>query len=203
MAMTPDEAAKRFDMLEKMIERDLPTFIQERVAHSAQQLIENRVRVQGKNYRGGSFKPYSTKPILSSGTTAKSKAVGNALAGSKSKRRQLEWRTVTHKGKQVRLFIVPGGYKQIRQIEGLQTGHKDFWFTTQMWGGFGVKRKSHTKNKITVTLGGTNKESQDKIDGNSEREGVNIINISDSELKSLAKMVDKEIQRYINKLGLS
>jgi len=201
--VTLDEAIRRIEKLEGMVARDLPIFIQERLSHSAIDMIENRVRVQGKNWRGGNFKPYSTKPILSSGTTAKSKAVGRTLASSKSKRRQLEWRTVEHKGRKVRLFIVPGGYKQIRQIEGLQTGHKDFWFTTQMWRGFGVKRVQKTKNQVTVRLGGTNQESQDKIDANSEREGVNIINISDSELKDLAKMVDKEIQRYINKLGLS
>jgi len=201
--MTPDEAVKRFEALEKMIQRDLPVFIHERVAHSAVEMIENRVRTTGRNYRGGSFKPYSRKPILSSGKTAKSGAVGRALANSKSKRSQLEWRTVKHKGRNVRLFIVPGGYAQVRKIEGLQTGHKDFWFTTQMWRGFGVKRKQKMPNQITVTLGGRNPESQEKIDRNSDREGVNIINISDSELKQLAKMVDKEIQRYINKLGLS
>ena len=200
--MTPDEAAKRFDLLDKMIARDLPVFIQERIAHSAEQLIEQRVRTKGVNYLGGQFKPYSRKPILTSGRTAKSSRIANQLAGSKAKRRQLEWRTIKHKGQNVRLFILPGGYAQMRQMEGLQIAHKDFWFTTQMWRGFGVKRIRKQPGQVTVTLGGTNQEAQDKIDANSQREGINIINISDSELKTLANMIDKEIQRYINKLGL-
>jgi hypothetical protein len=201
--MTVDEAGDRLERLEQMIKRDLPVFIQQRVAHSAAEMIENRVRTTGRNYQGRPFKPYSRKPTLSSGVTAKSGAVGRALAGSKTKRRQLQWRTVKHKGKNVRLFVVPGGYAQVRKIEGLQTRHKDFWFTTMMWRGFGTKHVQKTPGKVTITLGGKTQESQDKINRNSDREGVNIVNISNQELDLLAKMIDKEIQRYVNRLGLS
>jgi hypothetical protein len=201
--MTPDEAASRFGKLKDLINKELPLFIEQRIAHGAIVAIRDRVQFTGTDWRGRKFSPYSTRPILSSGTTEKSKRVGRALASSKKKRRQLEWRTIQHKGRNVRLFIVPGGYKQIRQLEGLQTGHKDFWFSTEMWTGFGVKRVKKGRREIVVTLGGRTAASQRKIDANSAREGVSIIGLSDSELKELGKTVEIELQKYIKKVGLS
>ena len=201
--MTPDEAAKRVNKLLQMINHDFPTFIKERTAHNAVTMIEQRVQNTGRNHLGNPFKPYSTRPMLTSGTTAKSKAVWNKMAGSKAKRRELDWVTIKRRGKNIRLFELKGGYKQMRRLEGLQTGHKDFWFTTQMWRGFGVKRVLKGKDKMIITIGGKNGESQNKIDRNSDREGVNIIDISDQELKLLAKQIDQQIQKYINKVGLS
>jgi len=201
--MTPEEAAKRFKRLSEMVARDMPQFITQRVAEDAIALIERRVRMQGLNYLGGSFKPYSRRPMLTSGKTEKSNRIGVQLAGSKAKRRGLQWRTIKHKGKNVRLFVLPGGYAQMRRLEGLPTGHKDFTFTTQMWRGFGIKRTTKAKSEFVVTLGGKNVESQKKINVNSDRENINIINLSDQETKLLAKLVDQELQRYINKVGLS
>jgi hypothetical protein len=201
--MTPEEAAERFKRLSQMVARDMPQFITRRVAEDAAEKIRRRVTLQGLNYLGGAFKPYSRRPMLTSGKTEKSNRIGVALAGSKSKRKQLQWRTIKHKGKNVRLFVLPGGYAQMRRLEGLPTGHKDFEFTRKMWDGFGTKRTSKTNNEFVVTLGGKNVEAQMKINANSRREGINIINLSDQETKELAKIVDQELQRYINKVGLS
>jgi len=201
--MTPDEAARRFELLRKMVGRDMPAFIEQRVGMNAAELIRRRVTMRGENYLGGQFRAYSRKPMLTSGTTEKSRSVWNAMAGSKAKRRDLDWVTIKRGGKNIRLFELKGGYAQLRRLEGLQTGHKDFWFTTQMWRSFGVKRTTRGQSEFIVTLGGKNPESQKKINENSRRENINIINISDQELKLLAKMVDKELQRYINKVGLS
>jgi len=201
--MTPEEAEKRVQKLLQMINTDFPTFIKERTAMNAVEYIERRVQTTGKNYLGNSFKPYSTKPILTSGTTAKSKAIWNQLASSKTSRRDLDWVTIKRRGKNVHLFELKGGYKEMRRRETLQTGYKDFWFTSMMWRGFGVKRVTKNKNSMIITIGAKNSESQKKIDANSRREGVNIINISDQELEKLAKQIDQQIQKYINKVGLS
>lgn len=201
--MSPEETATRFDKLQKLIKRDLPLFIQERIAQNAVAMIHNRVVQTQKNYLGGSFSSYSRKPILTSGTTAKSKRIGRALASTKAKRRQLDWVTIRSGGRNVHLFELPGGYAQLRRLEGFSNNKKSFEFTGQMWRGFGVKKKSISGNTVIVTLGGRTGESQKLIDANSRREGINIINISDKELKELAVMVDKEIQKYVNKVGLS
>jgi len=141
--------------------------------------------------------------MLTSGTTAKSKSVWNKLASSKTSRRDLDWVTIKRRGKNVHLFELKGGYKQLRQLEGLQTAHKDFSFSQVMWNSYGVKRTVNTNNEVVVTIGGKTQDSQDRINWNSKREGVEIINISDQELKKLAKNLDKQIQKYINKVGLS
>lgn len=201
--MKVPEAISRFDQLEKMIRKDLPLFIQERIAHDAVQMIHDRVVNQQKNFLGGQFSSYSKRPMLTSGKTEKSNRVGRALASSKRKRAELNWVTIRSGGKNVHLFELPGGYAQLRRMEGFSNTRKSFEFTTQMWRGFGVKRKRVSANTIIITLGGRNLESQKKIDANSQREGISIINISDSELAILAKECDKEIQRYVNKVGLS
>lgn len=201
--MSPNEAAKRFNDLERVIKKELPLFIQQRIAANAVAMIHDRVVNRQKNYLGGSFSAYSTKPILTTGVTAKSGTIRRKLAGSKSARRKLDWVTIKAAGKNVSLFELKGGYAQMRRLEGFSNRAKSFEFTTQMWRGFGVKRKQVTQNEIIITLGGKNLESQKKIDVNSRREGINIINISDRELKELAKMVDKELQRYVGKVGLS
>ena len=193
--MTPDEAAKRFSNLEAVIKRELPLFIQQRIAQNAVSMIHNRVVMQQKNYMGGSFSAYSTRPMLTSGK------IGNKNVFNKVGKK--DWVTIKAKGKNVHLFELSGGYAQLRRLAGHTNKNKSFELTTQMWRGFGVKRKQVTANEIIITLGGKNLESQKKIDMNSRREGVNIINISDSELNQLAKMVDKELQRYIGKVGLS
>ena len=201
--MTPEEAAQRFKRLSQMVARDMPEFITRRIAEDARWLIRKRVTTQGLNYRGGRFKPYSRKPMLTSGKTEKSNTIGRVLASSPKKRKLLQWKTIKHKGQNVRLFVLPGGYAQMRKMEGMQTGFKDFDFTRKMWDGFGVKRTLKTNNQFVVTLGGITAEAQKKINVNSRREGVNIVNLSDSETKALAKTVDQELQRYINKVGLS
>ena len=201
--MTPDEAAKRVNKLLQMINHDFPTFIKERTAHNAVKAIETRVQTTGRNYLGNPFKPYSTKPILTSGTTSKSKTIWNQLASSPKQRKKLDWVTIKRRGKNVHLFELKGGYKEMRKRETLQTGHKDFWFSSMMWRGFGVKGVVKSKGKMVIKIGAKNQETQRKIDGNSRREGVNIIDISDQELKLLAKQIDQQIQKYINKVGLS
>ena len=201
--MTPDEAAKRFKRLEEMVRRDMPQFITARVAEDAAWLVEERVTTRGINFRGGAFKPYSKKPMLTSGNTAKGKTIWSKMGGAKTRARGLEWVTIKHKGRNIHLFVLRGGYAQMRRLEGLQSEHKDFTFTRKMWEGLGVKSVSRTNNTFTVKLGGTNVDSQNKFNWNSKREGVNILAVSASEEKRLAGLVDKELQRYINKVGLS
>ena len=201
--MKVDEAVKRFAQLRKMIERELPVFIHQRIAHNAVSMIQNRVVQTQRDYMNRSFSRYSERPMWTTGTTEKSDRVRRAVAGSKAKRRQLQWITVQHKGQNIRLFKLEGGYAEMRRIEGFSNTNKSFEFTGQMWRGFGVKRVQKTKGSVTVTIGGRDKRSQELIDENSKREGVNIVNISDEELEKLAKQIDKELQRYVDRVGLS
>jgi len=200
--MTIDETIRHFKELQAFIGRDLPNELTKIVAHDTVAQIHTRVVDKQVNAKGQRFSRYSTKPTLSSGTTAKSKRVFNALAGSKKKRSELDWVTIKRRGKNTHLFVVKGGYREIREIEGFSNENKSFEFTTQMWRGFGVKRTEKSSGRFAVVLGGRNAESQDKIDWNSEREGVDIIDASKQERDHIKRQVEREIEKYIKRAKL-
>ena len=209
--MTPEEASRRFQKLVQMVNTDLALYIKDTVAHNASAAVALRVQETGKDFRGNSFKPYSTKPILTSGTTSKGKAIWNKMGSGAKDRdlgysvrgRGLRWVTIKRQGKNIHLFELSGGYKQMRRLETLQTAYKDFSFSAMMWNHYGVKRTIKKAGEIEIIIGGKTQDSQDKIDWNSKREGVEIINISDQELEKLAKQIDQHLQKLINKAGLS
>lgn len=87
--------------------------------------IVQRVFGEGKNEKEAKIGSYSTKPTLAGATSFNTKSGANKIAGSKSKRAKLKWVTVKSGGKNVSLFEVPGGYKQIRQLDGRQTSFVD------------------------------------------------------------------------------
>lgn len=200
--MTPDEIIRHFSEFEGQLKRGLTRELQRIIMHDTVAQIHTRVTEKQIDADGRKFSAYSKKPILSSGTTAKSKRVGNQLAGSKKKRSELDWVTIKRKGLNIHLFVVPGGYKQIRDIEGFSNQNKSFEFTTQMWRGFGVKRTEGGWDRFTVVCGGKNEESQDKIDWNSEREGKPIIDMSKTEQKYLVLQIEKEIDKYLKRAKL-
>jgi len=194
-----DEYTKNLHKFRGKILIELFVLAQEYASQQAVNDIEDRVVNTQTNHKGGKFGTYSTKPTLSSGTTEKSSAVFRALAGSRSKRRNLEWVTVKSGGHNVSLFEVPGGYQQIRRIEGFSNRRKSFEFTTQMWRGFGVKRKRKTSKIFSIFIGGRNIESQEKIDKNSAREGIPIIGMSKAEQRFMEKTLDKKMERILKK----
>jgi len=200
--MTPQEVILHFKGFEAFIKRGLPRELTRIVTHDTVAQIHTRVVDRQENAKGQKFSRYSTTPTLSGGTTAKSKRVGTQLAGSKAKRSQLDWVTIKRAGKNVHLFVVPGGYQEIRSIEGFGNQNKSFDFTGQMWRGFGVKRTEVSSDRFAVILGGKNQESQDKIDWNSEREGIAIIDASRSEQMHIKIQLEKEIDKYLKRAKL-
>ena len=89
-------------------------------------------------------------------------------------------------------FYKSESYKEKRKEKGLQTSHKDYSFTREMWSGFGITKRENLK----VVLGGKTRTSQDKINWNSKPEII--INPSDDELKDLSEFIEKILFEYIN-----
>lgn len=197
-----DEAIKRFGKLEKLLTKQLLIELQQIVAQDTVAQIETRVVDKQEKPTGGSFSSYSRKPILSSGTTAKSKAVGRKLASSKSKRKELDWVTIKRTGKNVHLFVVKGGYAEIRRLEGFDNTRKSFEFTGDMWRGFGIKKVTKKSKEIIITVGGKNEYSQNLIDVHSKKEGIPIIDTNKKEEKYIQKQLELEIEKYIKRAGL-
>jgi len=158
--------------------------------------IEMRVRDNQKSCKGD-FSKYSRKPMLTSGNTLKSRRVWSAIPDDEKK-----WVTIKKGGKNIHLFELKGGYAELRSWEGFTNIYKSFEFTGEMWRKFGVTNTTVANGVITFTLGGKTTAAQDKIDYNSEREGINIIEPCKDEIKNLQDQIDRLIPGYLAKVGL-
>jgi len=200
--MTLQETQRQIQQLRKKVSTDLPREIAKIIAADTVSQIETRVRDKQMGCNG-SFGKYSTRPMLTSGETAKGRRVWRAVAGSKSKRKNLDWVTIKRGGKNIKLFELKGGYAELRRLEGFSNTNKSFEFTGEMWRKFGVVSVSQQAGKLTVKLGGKTTAAQDKIDWNSEREGVDIIDACKAEVEWLQRRVGKILEGYVVELKLN
>lgn len=185
----------------KRFRNQLPQYffnlLKQYAAHDVVGQIEHRVTTTGVAADGRKFSPYSTKPFWTTGRMGKSDRLRKWAFSNEN----VKWMTVKYGDKNIHLFQVPGGYKQARQIEGLETSFKNFEFSGQMWRMFGVKRSATSKNNVRVWIGGRTRRSQRLINENSKRENKPIIDMSKKEIDIMEKVVDKEIQRLLQKHG--
>jgi len=171
------------------------------IAASGATMIKERVVNTGINAEGTPFSPYSTKPMLANCSSKyMSAAVCNQLAGSKEKRKELKWVTISKTNKPARVFVIEGGYKEFRDLHGRQTNHVDFTWTGEMMGnlqangaqGDGVQvissddehRQGHAR------IGTLSEEQNTKLAGNTERRG-DILMLSDSEISILSDTIEE------------
>lgn len=201
--VTIEEYNKRISKLITILESGaLAEYLATKKNIEIENMVRNRVIMKQLNEKGSKFSPYSKKPALSGGKTEKSSNVFRSLASSKSKRKKLKWVTIKKGGKVIRLFEVPGGYDQIRNIEGFSNKNKSFEFTGKMWMQFGLVKTKTTPKEAIVSFGGQTKYAQDLINWHSEREGVNIIGITKSEEKVIAIWTDNWLKQQIKNAGL-
>ena len=161
-------------------------------------LILNRQRVQekGQNADGSAYKPYSTKPMLA-GRTGMTTSAYSSIAGSKDKRSGLNWATV----KGHKLFEIPGGYKQFRELHGRQTGFVDFVFTGRMWNNIKLVSSQAELNSGTAVIKPTEDLQKKKLAGNTERRG-DILALSKNEEQRLADIYSAWIEGALRKFKL-
>ena len=149
------------------------------MAITALTLIRQRVTEKGDNAKGQKYKPYSTKAMLV-GCSGMNKSVCNQLFASKEKRRQLEWRTVNGH----HLAILPGGYKQFRELHGRQTGYVDFMFSGRMWNNISVISNQGQHQHGIAVIGAKQDIEKKKLAGNTARRG-DILDLSKEEIDEL------------------
>ena len=139
-------------------------------------LIKQRVQETGTDADGKRYNPYSTRPMLANrgGMTV---SAYNQIAGSKDKRKELKWVTLDgHK-----LFEVPGGYKQYRELHGRQTGFVDFSFSGRMWSNITLISSPADHNSGIAIIGTKDPKINDIIEGNTKRRG-DILDLSKKEI---------------------
>jgi hypothetical protein len=200
--MTTKEFIYKSEKFEKEFIKKVYGIVTEYAGAVLRARISDRVAMHETNSKGGKFSTYSKKPTLSSGTTILGKHVWRYYTGTKGRKKAMEWRTV--KGRH--LFIVPGGYAEIRRLSGRLNTNKNYFLTGDMWEGFGIRNRKLLPNGFKITMGGTTADTkkkrgaQKKINWNSEREGISIIDANKQEEKELIEFVDICMQQELNKI---
>lgn len=179
------EQIERVKRLREYLTNELPVFAEQVLATDLVAVVTNRVVQKGENYLGSSFSPYSTNTVAAWRFWAKSR-------NQKAERK-------------VRALARAKGalsYTEFRELNNLNTNVKNFEFTGEMWRKFGIVRVNVKGENFKISIGGTTSAAQTKIDENSKREGLSIIEASESErllVQTTAKdWVDQQAERILN-----
>jgi hypothetical protein len=168
-----------------------------RLATNALTLLRARVQETGKDAKGTKYRPYSTKAMLIGCSSFVQKNACNSVFGSKEKRKNLEWRTI----KGHRLAILPGGYKQLRNLQGRQTEHVDFMMTGRMWNDISIVSKGTDHEKGIAVIGAKTDDEKKKLAGNTKSRG-DILDLSQSEVDTLMKNYNLDVLQIFRNNGL-
>ena len=179
MSITVQQAADNFGKVVRDLTSHHSGKIMGKLGISALTFIKERVQEKGINAKGSSYRPYSTKPMLTNCSTMILSAC-NKIAGSKEKRKELKWVTINgHK-----LFNIPGGYKQYRELQGRQTNHVDFSFTNSMWNDINVISNQSQHQQGIAIIGAKKDSEKKKLEGNTARRG-DILDLNPKEIYDL------------------
>lgn len=196
MSTTFLELSKELNALAGYLEGPERGNIMVKLASEALVLNRQRVEESGKNAEGQSYTPYSRKPILAS-RSGMTNAAYNSIAGSKKKRKELSWVTIGgHK-----LFEVPGGYKQYRELHGRQTGFVDFVFSGRMWNNIKLVSSGAELQSGVAVIKPTEELQKKKLAGNTERRG-DILALSKSEEQRLSDIYSVWVEGALRKFKL-
>lgn len=195
--MTFPEYDKRLNGVIKDLQSGAHGEVMVKMAISALTFIKERVQETGVNAKGQKFKPYSTTPMLVGCKSFVQKSACQALLGSKPKRKELEWRKV--KGNN--LAILPGGYKQLRSLQGRQTNHVDFSVTNNMWNDINVISKGTDHQKGIAIIGAKQDIEKKKLAGNTKRRG-DILDLNEKEIEDLKLTYNLGVLQIFRNNGL-
>lgn len=198
--MTSEELDRRFEKTINDIQGNEFGKLMVYAGQDALALIRRRVQEEGVNAEGQMYKPYSTKPMLANCSSMTTGACGR-VAGSKQKRRELKWVTLQRGGKNIKLFELPGGYKEFREIHGRQTEYVDFKFTNRMWNDIKVVSNNTEHNSGVVRVAATLELEKKKLEGNTARRG-SILKLSPGELNTLSSRFNMGLTQIFHNNGL-
>lgn len=206
-----EDLGKDIELALRLVQSQLGTTMV-KIGSNALARIKQRVQEEGKDASGQGFPPYSTKPMLVGAKTFKVKSADKFFG--KQKNKDLKWVTLggrdqgfssyldvsaggqgpSASGSYVRLAVLPGGYRELREME-LKAGagdKVDFSYTNAMWGDISIISGTGEHDGGTVVIGAKRQEEKDKLTFNTERNlskgGNEILDLSESEINELKEM---------------
>ena len=185
--MTIEEQILRFEELEQQIIDGLPEVLAQIAGGDFRAMIVKRVTETATGANGNKFSDYSSTP-----TYINTSIYGPRKVDPKGK----TGKTVFAKtGEKHKSTYFPLGYLEYRSKIGREL-EKNFFLTGEMWRNFGITKVTEDGNEVTVTLAGLTPDAQNKIDGNSEREGQSIIEANEEEIR----FIEDNIMNWIIQL---
>ena len=146
------------------IDTELPAFAETVLANDLQALVINRVIQDGENYKGQAFSTYSNNPVPAYKFWGK----------SRTQAAEKKVRDLSKKKERI-------SYSDFRKLNNLKANRKNFEFTGEMFKKVGVLQTLKLPTGVRVIIGGTTSAAREKLQSNSEREGINILEASDAE----------------------
>ena len=147
--------------------------------------IKTRIFGEHEDATGNKLGQYSTKPTLIGAKSFINKGGANTFFESQKKKETGQWRTVNGK----HLFVLDGGYKELRSIQGRQTAEIDLQYSFEL-----------AKSGLTTNIGNdvyqvkfANLLSQNKGRGFEKRRGKKVFYASLEEQKKATTYVGKNI----------
>ena len=190
--MTPNQLVNKYSN----VIRDMSNQgeIMAQVGVTALTLIKKRVVEKGEDASGSKYKGYSTKALL----VGNSSFIKGNVANSFFKNPDTKWVTVD---KTKHLGVLPGGYKQLRDMQGYKTDHVDFTYSGRMWSDINVISTTGDHNKGIAMIGSKTEEGNDKLAGNTERRG-DILDLSQKEIAEISQALNLNTIKIFKKNGL-
>jgi hypothetical protein len=201
---------KKLQQLEKNLVAAAPRIITEYAADYAALAVRE---IQTEGVEGAQ---YSTKPMLATASMFNRKSqfkpteVATTLGrdeegklikgGARTKKgnvkkssteARFKWVKFPGASKAVPVMELEGGYKELRSLNGLQTGHVDLTFSGRELQNIKVLRSDQNSLKFTASIGATNEENKKKLSGQHQRYG-NFLKVKPADLLLLdRKAVDQ------------
>lgn len=92
------------------------------------------------------------------------------------------------------------GYKKFKEKEGKYTGKTNLTFTGRMLNSLKIVETGHGKDGYFATVGASGQDNIDKLNFNEEHYH-NVLGLTKKEQNNLAKDMDADIQKVIDKKG--
>jgi len=192
-----------------------------KLGEDANAMIAKRIQETGINAEGIPLPPYSTKPMLVNCSNpymtkeACTKILGNKTEKkAKGKRSQYEkylaaesgefdtkWVTLKKGGKKIKLFELPEGYKQFREINNRRTDIVDLMWSGGLWSNIKVLRAAKEGSMGVARISPESKEYALRLAGITDRKGI-ILDLNKKEVKLLLVEANKWLTDIIKKNGL-
>ena len=195
--MTPEAMIERLNKVKKALTTGIKNDVKEIVLNDLMAAAIRRIQESGELADGGK-ENYSTSPALvgypSDSLQQNYKAMYRKAYEQAKKNAAAKWATVNGH----RLVEVPGGYKQIREAGGYESGFIDFTVSGAMFRSCRIKQTVVSPGKVDIIYGPTGARNIKIMAAHNERIGEMLLMPSKEEIKQATNRLARMITRNLN-----